>query len=91
MAITSADLMRLPWILPIQTLQRSQLGIMAPTGFSQWEQVKDRPIFTRQESAASMRRILTRENVFAIVFCLILILLVIVTADTAPQWIYQGY
>jgi hypothetical protein len=64
---------------------------MAPIGLSLWAQARNRPIFTRQEPASSMRRILTRENVFAIVFCLILILLVIVTADTAPQWIYQGY
>jgi hypothetical protein len=38
-----------------------------------------------------MRRFLTRENLFAIAFCLVLILLVIVTADSAPQWIYQGF
>ncbi len=38
-----------------------------------------------------IQRLFTRENVFALVFCLILILLVIVTADTAPQWIYQGF
>jgi hypothetical protein len=35
--------------------------------------------------------LLTRENVFAVALCLVLILLVIVTADTAPQWIYQGF
>ncbi len=38
-----------------------------------------------------LRRILTRENVFAIALCVILILVVIVTADSAPQWIYQGF
>ena len=38
-----------------------------------------------------LRRILTRENVFAIALCIILILVVIVTADSAPQWIYQGF
>jgi hypothetical protein len=38
-----------------------------------------------------IRKVLTRENVFAIAFCLILVLLVIVTAETAPQWIYQGF
>jgi hypothetical protein len=38
-----------------------------------------------------MRRLLTRENVFAVALCIILILLVIVTADTSPQWIYQGF
>jgi len=38
-----------------------------------------------------LRRILTRENVFALALCIILILVVIVTADSAPQWIYQGF
>jgi hypothetical protein len=38
-----------------------------------------------------VRRFLTRENVFAIAFCLVLILLVIVTADAGPTWIYQGF
>jgi hypothetical protein len=38
-----------------------------------------------------LKRILTRENVFAVAFCIVLILLVIVTADSAPQWIYQGF
>jgi hypothetical protein len=37
------------------------------------------------------RKLLTRENLFAIGLCLIVILLVIVTTDTAPQWIYQGF
>ena len=39
----------------------------------------------------TIKKVVTRENVFAVVLCLVLILLVIVTADTAPQWIYQGY
>jgi hypothetical protein len=38
-----------------------------------------------------LKRVLTRENVFAVALCAVLILLVIVTADTAPQWIYQGF
>jgi hypothetical protein len=38
-----------------------------------------------------IRKLLTRENVYAVAICLVLILLVIVTADTAPQWIYQGF
>ena len=37
------------------------------------------------------RRLLTRENLFALVLCLVLIALVITTTDTAPQWIYQGF
>jgi len=35
--------------------------------------------------------IFTRENFLAIILCLILILLVIFTADTSPTWIYQGF
>ena len=35
--------------------------------------------------------VFTRENVFAVALCLVLLVLVIVTADTAPQWIYQGF
>lgn len=33
----------------------------------------------------------SRENVLAILLCLILIALVIFTADTSPTWIYQGF
>jgi hypothetical protein len=32
-----------------------------------------------------------RENVYAAALCLIVILLIIVTADSAPPWIYQGF
>ena len=35
--------------------------------------------------------IFSRENVLALVLCIILILLVIFTADTSPTWIYQGF
>ncbi len=38
-----------------------------------------------------IRRLLTRENLAALALCLIVIALLIVTADTAPQWIYQGF
>ncbi len=38
-----------------------------------------------------LKKLLTRENVFAVVLCLVLIFLVVVTADTAPRWIYQGF
>jgi hypothetical protein len=37
------------------------------------------------------RSILTRENLYALLLCLILILILIFTADQAPQWIYQGF
>lgn len=32
-----------------------------------------------------------KENLYAIILCLILILLIIVSTDSAPQWIYQGF
>lgn len=38
-----------------------------------------------------LRRIFSRENLFALGLCLIVILLIIVTTDTSPQWIYQGF
>jgi len=37
------------------------------------------------------KRIFSRETVFALCLCLIVILMIIVTTDTAPQWIYQGF
>ena len=36
-------------------------------------------------------RILTRENLYALLLCLMLIGLIIMTAATSPQWIYQGF
>jgi hypothetical protein len=33
----------------------------------------------------------TRENLLALILCLILIALVIFTASNTPIWIYQGY
>lgn len=33
----------------------------------------------------------TRENLLALLLCLILITLLIFTADTSPTWIYQGF
>jgi hypothetical protein len=33
----------------------------------------------------------TRENLLALLLCLILIALIIFTADTSPTWIYQGF
>ncbi len=38
-----------------------------------------------------MRHLLTRENLYALALCLIVILLIVVTSDTSPQWIYQGF
>jgi len=36
-------------------------------------------------------RLFTRENLWALVFCLILITLIILSATSAPVWIYQGF
>ena len=33
----------------------------------------------------------TRENLLALLLCLILIALTIFTTDTSPTWIYQGF
>jgi hypothetical protein len=38
-----------------------------------------------------MKRLFSPENLLAIALCLIVILLLIVTSDSAPQWIYQGF
>ena len=37
------------------------------------------------------RRLVSLENAIALLLCLIVILLVIVTSDSAPQWIYQNF
>jgi len=37
------------------------------------------------------RSLFNRENLLAILLCLVLILLVIFTADSSPTWIYQGF
>jgi hypothetical protein len=36
-------------------------------------------------------QLFTRENLLALLLCLILLALVIFTADTSPAWIYQGF
>jgi hypothetical protein len=38
-----------------------------------------------------LRKLFSRENLYALVLCLILIALIILTADQSPQWIYQGF
>jgi hypothetical protein len=38
-----------------------------------------------------LRRLFNRENLYALLLCLLLVALVILTADQAPQWIYQGF
>lgn len=38
-----------------------------------------------------LRKLFSWENLMALALCLVVILLVIVTTDSAPQWIYQGF
>lgn len=38
-----------------------------------------------------LRRLFSRENVWAVLLCLILIAVIVMTASTSPQWIYQGF
>ena len=44
-----------------------------------------------RRSAGAMKRLLSPENLLAIALCLIAILLLIASSDSAPQWIYQGF
>lgn len=37
------------------------------------------------------RRLLSRENLLALLLCLALLALTILTAEDAPAWIYQGF
>jgi len=35
--------------------------------------------------------IFSRENLLALALCLIMLAVIIFTADTSPEWIYQGF
>lgn len=37
------------------------------------------------------RRLFNRENLIALAVCLMLTAILVLTADSAPQWIYQGF
>jgi len=37
------------------------------------------------------RKIFTRENIWALILCLIVIIVFILTSDSSPLWIYQGF
>ena len=37
------------------------------------------------------RKLFSRENLYALLLCLILIAILIMTTDQAPVWIYQGF
>ena len=38
-----------------------------------------------------MKKFLTKETLYAFLLALLIIGLIIMTADDAPQWIYQGF
>jgi hypothetical protein len=38
-----------------------------------------------------LKNLLNNENILALLFALAIIFLLIVTADTSPTWIYQGF
>jgi hypothetical protein len=38
-----------------------------------------------------VKKLLSKENLYALLFSLILIALLVMTADQSPQWIYQGF
>ncbi len=38
-----------------------------------------------------LRRLFSRENMLALLLCLIAIALIVMTSRNAPQWIYQGF
>lgn len=39
----------------------------------------------------ALRNLFCLENLYALLLCLLLIALIILTADQSPQWIYQGF
>jgi len=38
-----------------------------------------------------LRKVFSRENLYALLLCLVLVAIIILTASQAPQWIYQGF
>jgi hypothetical protein len=39
----------------------------------------------------ALKRILTPENIWALVLFLIIVALIVLTTDDSPNWIYQGF
>ena len=37
------------------------------------------------------KHLFSRENLFALLLCLIVIFVIILTTDSSPRWIYQGF
>jgi hypothetical protein len=40
---------------------------------------------------AFLTRLFSRENLFALLLCVIAILVIVLTTSAAPRWIYQGF
>jgi hypothetical protein len=59
-------------------------------GFLKWI-VYNRRRCGLEKDYEMLKFIFSRENVFAVALCMIVLMVVIVTADSAPQWIYQGF
>lgn len=38
-----------------------------------------------------LKNLFSQENIYAVLLCLLAILLLIMTADASPLWIYQGF
>jgi len=38
-----------------------------------------------------MKKLASKENLWALFLCLLVILLIISTVDSSPRWIYQGF
>ena len=55
------------------------------------EYFAQRTIIVSRHMKKLSQLLFTRENLLALLLCLILIALVIFTADTSPTWIYQGF
>jgi hypothetical protein len=37
------------------------------------------------------KKIITKENLIALAVCFMVIIIIIFTTDSSPQWIYQGF
>ena len=46
---------------------------------------------SREPDAKPSRRLWSRENLYAVLICLLLLALLLLSTDSAPQWIYQGF
>ena len=38
-----------------------------------------------------LHRIFSRQNLYALALCLVVLAVIIMTTDSAPLWIYQGF